>query len=120
MIRAIDLDEKLLQIREHWSPKIVAQMNDQQFKLVKLAGEFVWHEHPATDEVFLVLHGEMTVHFRGHDVRVAAGELVVVPRGIEHKTSAESECSVLVVEAAGTLNTGTAGGALTAPPDDWI
>ncbi len=120
MQHAVNLDEKLAAIREHWSPRIVARMNDTDFKLVKFQGEFVWHDHAHTDEVFLVMRGAMTVHFRDRDVRVGAGELFVVPRGVEHKTSAQGECSALIVELAGTVNTGAAGGEQTAPADAWI
>lgn len=116
---AIKLSEKLATFGEHWSPRVVAELNDYQFKLVKLAGEFVWHRHDDTDEAFLVLHGEMTIAFRDHEVHLRAGELCVVPRGVEHTTRAAAECHVLVVEPRGVVNTGEAGGALTAPNDVW-
>ncbi len=120
MRSAINLFEKLSKFSEHWSPKIVAQMNDYHFKLVKLQGEFVWHDHTDTDEVFIVLDGEMTVHFRDGDVSVKKGEMFVIPRGAEHKTSAKAECCAMLVETAGTVNTGGAGGDKTAPSDAWI
>jgi mannose-6-phosphate isomerase-like protein (cupin superfamily) len=120
MISALNLEAKLAKFSEHWSPKNVARMNDCEFKLVKFQGEFVWHAHEHTDEVFLVLEGEMTVHFRDLDVAVAKGEMIVIPRGVEHMTSATAECSALIVEAAGTVNTGNAGGPLTADPTAWI
>lgn len=118
--RAVNLDAKLAALREHWSPRIVARMNDCDLRIVKFAGEFVWHAHADTDEVFLVLRGAMTVHFRDRDVRVGAGELFVVPRGVEHKTSAREECSALIVERSGTVNTGDAGGEKTAASERWI
>ena len=117
---AIDLRAKLAKFADHWSPKIVARMNDYHFKLAKLQGEFVWHRHEDTDEVFLVLDGEMVIHLRDGDVTLRAGEMYVVPRGVEHKPSAARECQVMLVEAAGTRNTGDAGGALTAPDDVWV
>ncbi len=120
MKTAIDLSEKLDKISEHWSPKIIAQMNDYHFKLVKFQGEFVWHDHKNTDEVFIVLAGEMIVHFRDGDVSVKNAEMFVIPKGIEHKTSAGSECCAMLVEAAGTINPGGVSSDKTAPTDAWI
>lgn len=117
---AIDLAQKLALFSEHWSPRVVAEMNDYQFKLVKLQGEFVWHEHKDTDEVFFVIKGEMQVGFRDRDVTIRAGELFVVPRGVEHITRAAHECHALIIEPRGVINTGDAGGALTAQNDRWI
>lgn len=116
----VTIGEKLALFSEQWSPKIIAQMNDYHFKLAKIEGEFVWHAHEDTDEVFFVLQGEMTMHFRNEDVPLRAGELLVVPKGVEHKPAAESECHIMLVELAGTVNTGDSGGALTAPGDVWI
>ncbi len=120
MRTAINLEHKLSKFSEQWSPKIVAQMNDYHFKLVKLQGDFVWHDHEDTDEVFIVLDGEMTIHFRDGDVAVKRGEMFVIPKGVEHKTSARAECRAMLVETAGTVNTGDAGGDKTAPTDAWI
>ncbi|MBN1978890.1 MAG: cupin domain-containing protein [Anaerolineae bacterium] len=117
---AINFEEKLARIAEQWSPKVVAQLNDYHFKLVKLQGDFVWHSHPDTDEAFLVLAGEMFVDFRDGPARVGPGELLVVPRGVEHKPRAEEECHALLVEPAGTPNTGDAGGERTVENPDWI
>ena len=119
-LEAINLAEKLAAFSEHWSPRIVAEMNDYQFKLVKFQGEFVWHDHKDTDEVFLVLSGEMEIGLRGRTVVVRAGEMFVVPRGVEHITRAASECHALVVEPKGVVNTGEAGGPLTAKNDVWV
>lgn len=116
----IQFSEKLAKISSHWTPKIIAQMNDYHFKLVKIQGEFVWHSHAETDEVFIVLDGHMEIAFRDGCVTLQSGEMTVVPRGVEHKPYAAEECSVLLVEPAGTVNTGDAGGALTAPADAWI
>jgi mannose-6-phosphate isomerase-like protein (cupin superfamily) len=116
----INFDEKLASFSDHWSPKIVAQMNDYHFKLVKFMGEFVWHKHTDTDEVFIVLHGEMAIDFRDGPVELRPGEMIVVLQGIEHRPRAEKECQVLLVEPAGTVNTGDAGGELTAEKDVWI
>jgi mannose-6-phosphate isomerase-like protein (cupin superfamily) len=117
---AINFVEKFSKISAFWSPRIIAQMDDYHFKLVKFQGEFVWHDHKATDEVFIVLEGEMTIHFRDGEVSVKKGEMFVVPKGVEHKTSAKTECHAMLVETAGTVNTGDAGGEKTAPPDVWI
>ena len=116
----INFEEKLASFSEHWSPKIVAQMNDTHFKLVKIQGDFVWHSHADTDEVFIVLGGEMTIDFRAGRVDLERGEMFVVPRGVEHKSIAKEECKILLVEPAGTINTGDAGGELTAQDEVWI
>ena len=116
----INLAAKLALFTEHWSPRVVAEMNDYQFKLVKLQGEFVWHAHTDTDEAFLVLEGEMEIGFRDRTVTLRAGELFVVPRGEEHVTRAARECHALIIEPRGVVNTGDAGGAQTAANDVWI
>ena len=112
--------DKLARLTEHWSPRVVAELNDYQFKLVKLQGEFVWHRHDDTDEAFLVLAGNMAIEFRNGRAELGEGELCVVPKGIEHRPVAMLECSVLLVEPRGVVNTGEAGGELTAPNDAWI
>lgn len=117
---AINLQNKLARFSDHWSPKIIAQMNDYHFKLVKFQGDFVWHRHEDTDEVFIVLEGEMSIEFRDGKVDLKSGEMFVVPKGTEHKPFAELECKVMLVEPVGTVNTGDAGGALTAEGDAWI
>ena len=118
--QSINLQDKLTKFSEPWSPKIIAQMNDYHFKVVKVQGEFVWHDHPETDEVFLVLKGQLEIHFREGKVSLNEGELYVVPKGTEHKPVAESECHVLLVEPAGTLNTGDVVDEKTAPNYAWI
>jgi mannose-6-phosphate isomerase-like protein (cupin superfamily) len=118
-LKPVNLADKLAQFSDQWSPKIIAEMNDHQLKLARFQGEFVWHSHADTDELFIVLDGSMTIHFRNGDVRVQAGELFVVPRGVEHKTSAALECKVLIVEKNGTVNTGNTLGDLTSPAA-WI
>ena len=116
----IDLQEKLSKFTEHWSPKIIAQMNDYHIKLAKVQGEFVWHAHPETDEVFLVVKGKLDIHFRDGKVSLNEGELFVVPKGVEHKPVAEVECHILLIEPAGTVNTGNVVSNKTAPADIWI
>jgi len=116
----INLKEKLAGFSDHWSPKIIAQMNDYHFKLVKFKGDFVWHHHKDTDEVFIVLDGEMTIAFNDGDVILKQGEMFVVPKGLEHKPFAEKECNIMLVEPAGTINTGDIIGKMTAQDDVWI
>ena len=117
---AINLKEKLARFSEHWCPKIIARMNDYHFKLVKFQGDFVWHSHDDTDETFIVLDGEMRIDFRDSRVDLKSGEMFVVPKGVEHKPFAESECKIMLVEPAGTINTGDAPGDMTAEDDVWI
>ena len=117
---AINFTDKLTKFSEHWSPKVITRMNDYEFKLVKIEGEFVWHSHAETDDVFVVLEGEMSIKLRDGQVDLKAGEMFVVPKGIEHKPFAKSECKLLLIEPKGTVNTGDAGGELTAENDVWI
>jgi mannose-6-phosphate isomerase-like protein (cupin superfamily) len=116
----INLQSKFALISDHWSPRIIAQLNDYQLKLVKVQGEFVWHSHTDTDEVFIVLEGSLDIRFRDGKVTLNAGELFVVPKGTEHCPFAAAECKIMLVEPAGTVNTGNAGGNLTAGGNVWI
>jgi mannose-6-phosphate isomerase-like protein (cupin superfamily) len=118
--KAINFNEKLSKFSDHWAPKIIAQMNNYHFKIVKFQGEFVWHSHDATDEVFIVLDGEMSIAFRDGSVELKAGEMFVVPKGAEHRPFAKKECKAMLVEPAGTINTGGAGGEMTAGNNVWI
>ncbi len=110
----VNLSQKLAAFREHFCPKIVARINDYDVQVVKLKGEFVWHKHENTDDFFLVLSGRLTIQLRDRDVELGPGELFVVPRGVEHCPRADEEAHVLLIEPAGTVNTGDAGGPLTA------
>lgn len=116
----IDLAQKLSLFTEHWSPKVVARLNDYEIKLVKLEGEFVWHRHDETDELFLVISGELTIQLRDGDVTLGPGQLFVVPRGVEHCPIAAGEVHAMLIEPAGVVNTGDAGGELTARYDDSL
>jgi mannose-6-phosphate isomerase-like protein (cupin superfamily) len=116
----INLRQKLGLFSDHWKPRVIAEMNDYQFKLVKFQGEFIWHDHHDTDETFIVVDGEMRIDFRDGAVRLSAGEMFVVPKGVPHKPSAEREVRVLLIEPRGVLNTGDEGGERTAPNDVWI
>lgn len=102
----INLRQKLDSFSDHWSPKIVAELNGQQVKLAKFAGEFVWHQHEREDELFMVLKGRFRMDFRDRQVWVEEGEVLVVPRGVEHRPVAEEEVQILLFEPASTLNTG--------------
>jgi mannose-6-phosphate isomerase-like protein (cupin superfamily) len=116
----IDFAEKLNKFSEQWSPKIVAQMNDYHLKLAKVQGEFIWHDHPETDEVFIIVKGQLEIIFRDGKVLLSEGEMFVVPKGVEHKPVAVEECHILLIEPAGTINTGSIVDIKTAPNDVWI
>ena len=117
---AVDLADKLAAFSDYWSPKVVARMNDYEIKVVKLQGRFTWHSHADTDELFLVLDGALTIQMRDGDVTLTSGQLFVVPRGVEHCPVAEGEVQVILVEPIGVINTGDAGGPLTATHDDSL
>ena len=120
VIGPVDLAERLSQFSEHWSPKVVARLNDYEVKVVKVEGEFVWHTHEDTDELFLVIDGELTIQLRDGDVVLRPGQLYVVPRGVEHCPSADGEVHAVLVEPTGVVNTGDAGGPMTAQYDDSL
>ena len=119
-LNKINLNEKLSKISKYWSPRIIAEINDYQFKLVKIKGEFIWHDHKDTDEAFIVIEGNMNIEFQDGIVDLSEGEMYVVPKGVTHKTYAENECKVMLGAPTGVKNTGEAGGDLTAPNDVWV
>jgi mannose-6-phosphate isomerase-like protein (cupin superfamily) len=116
----INFARKFALFSEQWQPKVVAELNDYQFKIVRIAGDFVWHDHPETDEAFIVLDGELRIDLRDRSVVLGPGEMFVVPKGTEHKPFAENEVKMLLIEPRGTLNTGHEGGERTAQNDVWI
>ncbi|MDE2280024.1 MAG: cupin domain-containing protein [Xanthomonadaceae bacterium] len=118
--QAINFQHKFARFAEPWQPRVVAEMNDYQFKLVRLQGDFVWHAHADTDESFIVLEGRLRIDFRDGAVHLSAGEMFVVPRGVEHKPFADGEAKVLLVEPRGVVNTGQATGERTARNDVWV
>ena len=118
--KAINFRQKFGLFDEQWKPKVVAEMNNYQFKIAKLQGDFIWHDHKDTDETFIVVEGDLRIDFRDGAVHLSAGEMFVVPKGVEHKPFAESEVKLLLIEPRGVLNTGGAGGERTAPSDLWI
>jgi mannose-6-phosphate isomerase-like protein (cupin superfamily) len=116
----INFDRKFGLFRDQWQSKVVAEMNDYQFKIVRLQGDFIWHDHRDTDETFIVLDGVLRIDFRDGAVLVSAGEMFVVPKGVEHKPYAEHEVKLLLIEPRGVVNTGHQGGERTAENDVWI
>lgn len=112
-MHAVNLRALLDRFSEHWAPKTIAGLNDYDVKIVKVLGEFTWHTHADTDELFLVIDGALIIQLREHDVRLSPGELFVVPRGVEHCPRADVETSLLLIEPRGVVNTGDAGGPLT-------
>ncbi|NYE96251.1 mannose-6-phosphate isomerase-like protein (cupin superfamily) [Psychromicrobium silvestre] len=118
---AIDLEERFSHFDEVWSPKVIARLNDYEIKLARLDGEFVWHSHQETDELFLVLSGSLTIQLRDGNVSLGPGQLFVVPRGVEHCPITDGgQVRVMLIEPAGVINTGEAGGELTASHDDSL
>ncbi|MDP9051622.1 MAG: cupin domain-containing protein [Acidobacteriota bacterium] len=118
--QSIQIRSKLELLPEHWSPRVIAEMNDYQFKVAKLLGDFVWHSHADTDETFLVVDGTLRIDFRDGSVTLGPGEMYVVPKGVEHKPCAPQEVRLLLIEPRGVVNTGDAGGDRTARNDLWI
>ena len=114
------MEDKFNKFSKHWSPRVISEINDYQFKLVKIQGEFTWHDHPNTYEVFIVIEGSMEFELRGQKIYLSVEEMFVVPKGVEHKSLAEDEFKIMVVEPRGVFSTGDAGGQLTVPNDIWI
>jgi mannose-6-phosphate isomerase-like protein (cupin superfamily) len=116
----INFRQKFGLFHEQWQPKVIAEMNDYQFKVVKLQGDFIWHDHKDTDEAFIVVEGHLRIDLRDGAVHVSTGEMFVVPKGVEHKPHADKEVKLLLIEPRGVLNTGHEGGERTAVNDVWI
>ena len=120
-MKKINFKNKYSKFSDYWSPKVIAEMNDYQFKVVKIKGEFIWHKHDSTDETFIVIDGSMVIEFRDGEVQLDKGEMYVVPKGVEHRPYADKECKVILIEPKGIVNTGDAdSGAMTAKNDVWI
>ena len=113
----INFKEKFQKFSDYWSPKVIAELNDYQFKLVKIKGEFIWHNHENTDEAFIVLEGKIFIEFEGKTEEINEGEMIVVPKGIKHKPYADSEAKIMIIEPKGVINTGDIKDKLTAPND---
>ena len=119
-VSVVNLSAKFGKFTEQWSPKVIAELNDYQFKIARIQGDFIWHDHPETDEAFLVIEGELRIDFRDGHVVLGPGEMAVVPKGVEHKPYAEREVKLMLIEPRGVLNTGREGGSRTAQNDVWI
>ena len=118
--KSINFRQKFGLFSEQWQPKVIAEMNGYQFKVVKLQGDFIWHDHKDTDETFIVVEGDLRIDFRDGPVHVSTGEMFVVLKGVEHKPYAEQEVKLLLIEPRGVLNTGHESGERTAQNDVWI
>tara|TARA_Y100000768_G_C23976705_1_gene683446 strand:+ start:1540 stop:1899 length:360 start_codon:yes stop_codon:yes gene_type:complete len=116
----INLKQKFSNLFEYWSPRVISEMNDYQIKIVKIKGDFIWHHHEKTDELFYVIEGRMCIHFSDSTVVLDKGDLFVVPKGVDHMPSAESECLVMLIEPKGTKNTGNRDSDLSSDNDIWI
>ena len=118
--KKINIKQKFSKFSEYWSPKVLAKMNDYEFKIAKIKGEFIWHNHTETDEVFIVIEGNMKILLRGKTIQLSKGDLYVVPKGTDHKPVAEKECKLMLVELKGTKNTGSETHKFTAENNQWI
>lgn len=116
----INILDKFTKFTDQWQPRVIASLNEYQFKIARIEGEFIWHDHPDTDEVFIIMKGQLQMHLRDQIVTLNEGDLYVVPRGVQHKPVAEQECWIMMVEPEGTKNTGEEGGERTADNDVWI
>tara|TARA_B100000614_G_C14553297_1_gene494722 strand:- start:49 stop:408 length:360 start_codon:yes stop_codon:yes gene_type:complete len=119
-MKKINFKSKFQKFEDHWSPKVIAEMNDYQFKLVKIKKDFIWHKHDETDEVFIVMEGKIFIEFEDEVVEINKGEMIVVPKGVKHKPYAEKEAKIMLIEPRGIVNTGERENKLTAPNDQWI
>lgn len=119
-MKKINLEEKFALFNEHWTPKIISELNDYQIKIVKVEGDFVWHDHSDTDEFFFVIEGTLFIEFESETMELNAGEMYVVPKGVQHRPFAQKECKVMLIEPRGVVNTGEASSDLTASNDVWI
>ena len=117
----INLQNKLEKFSDHWSPKVIGEMNDYQFKLAKVQGDFIWHHHLDTDETFFVIKGKLTIEFKNSKVDIEEGEIFIVPKGVEHKPMATKECHIMIIEPKGVTNTGNKmNSELKSDNDVWI
>ncbi|MDB9722765.1 MAG: cupin domain-containing protein [Fidelibacterota bacterium] len=120
MLKAININDKLNKFSDYWSPKVIGEMNNYQFKLAKVKGQFIWHSHKETDETFIVLNGELIIEFKNEKVKLSKGELYIVPKGVEHKPYAKDECHIMLIEPKGIINTGNRSSELTSKNDNWV
>jgi len=121
MYNPINLEKKFKKFSDYWSPKVIGEMNDYQFKVAKVQGEFIWHQHLDTDETFFVIQGQLTIEFKDGSVDIEQGEMYIVPKGVEHKPTATKECHIMIIEPKGVTNTGNKiDSKLKADNDVWI
>ena len=120
MKNPINLQSTFELFSEHWSPKVIAEMNDYQFKLVKIKNDFIWHQHHDTDEVFIVIEGKISIEFENETIEINEGEMIVVPKGKKHRPFAKKEAKIMLIEPQGVVNTGNIESELTASNDQWI
>ena len=120
MLKAININDKLNKFSDYWSPKVIGEMNNYQFKLAKVKGQFIWHSHKETAETFIVLNGELIIEFKNEKVKLSKGELYIVPKGVEHKPYAKDECHIMLIEPKGIINTGNRSSELTSKNDNWV
>ena len=119
-MKKINLKKKFEKFSDHWSPKVIAELNDYQFKLVKIKDDFVWHNHEHTDEAFIVIEGKIFIEFENRTEEINKGEMIIVPKGMNHRPFAKNEAKIMIIEPRGVKNTGRLNNELTAPNDDWI
>ena len=119
-MKKINLQNKFNKFKDQWSPKVIEEMNDYQFKLVKIESDFTWHKHDDTDETFFVIEGKIGIEFEDETIELSAGEMIVVPKGKRHKPFAEEEAKVMLIEPKGVINTGDVFNKFTADNDQWI
>ena len=119
-MKKINLKSKFQKFTDQWSPKVIEEMNDYQFKLVKIENDFTWHKHEDTDETFLVIEGKMGIEFEDQTVELSEGEMIVIPKGKKHKPYADKEAKIMIIEPKGVINTGDVTNDLTAKNDQWV
>ena len=119
-MKKINLASKYKRIKEHWSPKVVAEMNDYQFKLAKIKNDFIWHSHEDTDETFIVIEGKISIEFEDETIELSEGEMIVVPKGKKHRPYADEEAKIMLIEPKGVRNTGDIVSDLTSDDNQWI
>ena len=119
-MKKINLASKYKRIKEHWSPKVVAEMNDYQFKLAKIKNDFIWHSHDDTDETFIVIEGKISIEFEDETIELSEGEMIVVPKGKKHRPYADKEAKIMLIEPKGVRNTGDIVSDLTSDDNQWI
>ena len=119
-MKKINLKSKFQKFTDQWSPKVIEEMNDYQFKLVKIENDFTWHKHENTDETFLVIEGKMGIEFEDQTVELSEGEMIVIPKGKKHKPYADKEAKIMIIEPKGVTNTGDITNDFTAENDQWV